>query len=147
MTEVGVDTIVPWAAARSITQWAGDRGDKALCKWQAHAAEASKQSRRGWFSSVSPLASTADVAGLIREATLAIVLHETASTSLAETAIPSSGSVVLVIGPEGSLTDEELDAFAVAGAVTRRMGPTVLRTSTAGVVAAAVVLAAGGRWA
>jgi len=146
MTEVGVDTIVPWAAARSVTQWSGERGDKALRKWQAHAAEASKQSRRAWFSSVAPLASTAGVAGLIRDASLAIVLHEAASTSLAETAIPSSGSVVLVIGPEGSLTDEELEEFGRAGAVTRRMGPTVLRTSTAGVVAAAVVLAAGGRW-
>ena len=146
LTEVGVDTIVPWAAARSVTQWSGERGQKALRKWEQHATEASKQSRRAWFSTVAPLATTADVAALIKGASLAIVLHEMASTSLAETAIPTSGSVVLVIGPEGSLTDEEVEAFGLAGAVTRRMGPTVLRTSTAGVVASAVVLAAGGRW-
>ena len=88
MTEVGVDTIVPWAAARSVTQWSGERGDKALRKWQAHAVEASKQSRRTWFSTVAPLASTADVVALIRDASLAVVLHEDATTSLAAAAHP-----------------------------------------------------------
>ncbi|BEP15173.1 16S rRNA (uracil(1498)-N(3))-methyltransferase [Acidothermaceae bacterium B102] len=146
MTEVGVDTIVPWSASRCVTQWSGERGDKARRKWEQHAAEASKQARRSWFSTVAPLASTADVAALVRGASLAVVLHESATTSLAAQAIPTEGSVVLVVGPEGGIIDNELVALTEAGAVVCRMGPTVMRTSTAGVAAAAVVLARAGRW-
>jgi 16S rRNA (uracil1498-N3)-methyltransferase len=146
LTEVGVDRIVPWAASRCVTQWRGDRGDKALDKWRAHAREAGKQSRRPWFPDVTAAVSTRDVVALLGAASVAYVLHESAATSVAAQGIPYEGSVVLVVGPEGGITDEELETFTAAGAVPVRMGPTVMRTSTAGVAAAAVVLARAGRW-
>jgi len=146
MTEIGVDAVVPWAASRSIVQWKGERGEKALNKWRATAREAAKQSRRAWWPTVSALHSTAEVAKLLADADQALVLHEDAETPLAGLDVVGEGSVVLVIGPEGSISRQELAAFEEAGARAYKMGPTVLRTSTAGTAAATVVLAKSGRW-
>jgi 16S rRNA (uracil1498-N3)-methyltransferase len=146
MTEVGVDRIVPWSSARSITQWKGERGEKALSKWRSTAREAAKQSRRTHFPEVTDLMTTKQVTALLAGADFAAVLHEDAVDRWAQVEVPASGDLILVIGPEGSLTPEELAAFTGAGAGTYRMGPTVLRTSTAGVTAAAVLLARAGRW-
>ena len=146
MTEIGVDVIVPWAASRSITQWRGERGEKALNKWRATAREAAKQSRRSWWPTVEPPASTAEVAKLLAAASQALILHEDAQTPLAGLEVAGSGDVVLVIGPEGSISPQEMAAFEAAGAKACKMGPTVLRTSTAGTAAATVVLARSGRW-
>ena len=145
MTEVGVDVVVPWAAARCVTRWRDERADKALTKWRTSAQSAGKQSRRAWFPEVTGLASTADVSRLLTAAALGGVLHESATQPLASAELPDSGDVVLVVGPEGGLTDEELGAFRDAGAATYRLGETVLRTSTAG-VAALAVLSAQDRW-
>ncbi|MER6200400.1 16S rRNA (uracil(1498)-N(3))-methyltransferase [Streptomyces sp. NPDC001586] len=150
MTETGVDAIVPWQASRCITQWRGDRGAKSLAKWRATAREAGKQSRRVRFPEVAEAMSTKQVAALLAEADLGMVLHEdrdTPSDALATAALPSSGSVVLVVGPEGGVSPEELAAFAGAGAHPYRLGRSVLRTSTAGTAATAVLLARTGRWA
>ncbi|MFE9932584.1 16S rRNA (uracil(1498)-N(3))-methyltransferase [Streptomyces sp. NPDC005533] len=150
MTETGVDAIVPWQASRCITQWRGDRGAKSLAKWRATAREAGKQSRRVRFPEVAEAMSTKQVAALLAEADLGMVLHEdrdTPSEALATAALPSSGSVVLVVGPEGGVSPEELAAFAAAGAHPYRLGRSVLRTSTAGTAATAVLLARTGRWA
>ena len=147
MTEIGVDVVVPWSASRAIVQWKGERGEKALAKWRATAREAAKQSRRAWWPEVTPPASTAEVAALLGGAALAVVLHEDAEPALAGLPMPASGDVVLVVGPEGSISPQELAAFEAAGARAYRMGPTVLRTSTAGTAAATVVLANSGRWA
>lgn len=146
MTEIGVDAVVPWAASRSIVQWKGERGEKALTKWRATAREAAKQSRRAWWPTVRSLHSTAEVAELLAGADQALVLHEDAETPLAGLDVVHQGSVVLVIGPEGSISPQELAAFEAAGARAYKMGPTVLRTSTAGTAAATVVLAKSGRW-
>lgn len=146
MTEIGVDAVVPWAASRSIVQWKGERGEKALNKWRATAREAAKQSRRAWWPTVEALHSTAEVAQLLAAADQALVLHEDAETPLAGLDVVQDGSVVLVIGPEGSISPQELKAFEAAGARAYKMGPTVLRTSTAGTAAATVVLAKSGRW-
>jgi 16S rRNA (uracil1498-N3)-methyltransferase len=143
MTEVGVDEIVPWAASRSIVKW---RDDKPLMKWRTTAREAAKQARRSWFPSLSDLADTEAVATRLRTASLAVVCHEDAKQALTGASVPASGDVVLVIGPEGSITDDELAAFEAAGASRYRMGPTVLRTSTAGVVAASLLLSKTQRW-
>jgi 16S rRNA (uracil1498-N3)-methyltransferase len=171
MTEIGVDAIVPWSAGRCITQWRGERGAKALVKWRSAAWEASKQARRSWWLEVGEPASTAEVARLLAAASRAVVLHESAEHALADLAIPhaqagtgpdsaperSAGDgdnprgdqrsgIVLVVGPEGGISPEELAIFAEAGAAAYRMGPTVLRSSTAGTAAAAVLLARSGRW-
>lgn len=148
MTEVGVDTIVPWTAARSVTQWRGDRGARARGRWVATAREAAKQARRAWLPVVTgaPAESTSEVARRIAGAAAAFVLHEQAEERLATAELPDRGEVVLVVGPEGGVAPAELAAFAEAGARTVRLGPSVLRTSTAGVVALSVLAARLGRW-
>ncbi|MER5573369.1 16S rRNA (uracil(1498)-N(3))-methyltransferase [Streptomyces massasporeus] len=146
MTEVGVDAIVPWAAARCITQWKGDRGAKALGKWRATAREAGKQSRRVRFPEVAEAATTKQVAALLAGADFAAVLHESGDEPLATAELPSTGEIVLVVGPEGGVAPEELALFEEAGAQAYRLGRSVLRTSTAGTAAAAVLLARTGRW-
>lgn len=150
LTEVGVDVVVPWSASRSVAVWKGEKAQRGVEKWRTTAREAAKQSRRPFVPEVEPLASTAEVVELLRAASssggTALVLHEAASLRMASLRPPTSGDVVLVVGPEGGIADDELAAFQAAGALTARLGPSVLRTSTAGAVAAAVVLAACGRW-
>ncbi|MFE9843283.1 16S rRNA (uracil(1498)-N(3))-methyltransferase [Streptomyces goshikiensis] len=149
MTETGVDAIVPWQASRCITQWRGDRGAKSLAKWRGTAREAGKQSRRVRFPAVAEAMSTKQVAALLADADLAMVLHEdrdAPSLALATAELPAAGSIVLVVGPEGGVSPEELAAFAAVGAHPYRLGRPVLRTSTAGTAATAVLLARTGRW-
>ncbi|MGP3685970.1 16S rRNA (uracil(1498)-N(3))-methyltransferase [Streptomyces sp. IBSNAI002] len=149
MTETGVDAIVPWQASRCITQWRGDRGAKSLAKWRATAREAGKQSRRVRFPDVAEALSTKQVAALLAGADLAMVLHEdrdTPSEALAGAELPAAGSIVMVVGPEGGVSPEELAVFAGAGAHPYRLGRSVLRTSTVGTAATAVLLARTGRW-
>jgi 16S rRNA (uracil1498-N3)-methyltransferase len=143
MTEVGVDVIVPWTAARAIVKW---RDDKPLQKWRTTAREAAKQSRRSWFPTIADVADTNAVAALLSGAALGVICHESAAQPLSAATVPASGDVVVVIGPEGGIADDEVTAFANAGASTYRMGPTVLRTSTAGVVAASLLLSKSARW-
>ncbi|MER5913392.1 16S rRNA (uracil(1498)-N(3))-methyltransferase [Streptomyces sp. NPDC001982] len=146
MTEVGVDAIVPWQASRCITQWKGDRGLKALGKWRATAREAGKQSRRVRFPEVADAATSKQVAALLAKADFAAVLHESGGTPLATAELPAEGEIVLVVGPEGGVSPEELELFDQAGAKPYVLGPTVLRTSTAGTAAAALLLGRTGRW-
>jgi 16S rRNA (uracil1498-N3)-methyltransferase len=137
LTEVGADVVVPWNAERSQFRSNPERVAKTLTKWQAWAFEASKQSRRSWFCEVAPIASTAEVAQLLRDAALPVVLHEEAKTPLSSLPLPGSGDIVLVVGPEGGISPAELEAFGVDPVL---LGDTVLRTSTAGVAAAAALL-------
>lgn len=146
MTETGVDAIVPWQAARCITQWKGERGAKSLAKWRATAREAGKQSRRLRFPEVARAASSKEVAALLAGADFAAVLHEEGSEPLATAQLPGAGSIVLVVGPEGGVSPDELALFADAGAAPYRLGGTVLRTSTAGTAACALLLGRTGRW-
>jgi 16S rRNA (uracil1498-N3)-methyltransferase len=148
MTEAGVDEIMPWAAARSVAQWRGERGMRARAKWAVTAREATKQSRRAWCPVVSgdPDASTRAVTERLAGAAAALVLHEEATSRLATADLPPSGEIVLVVGPEGGIDDAELAALAAAGATPARLGDAVLRTSTAGIAALAVLSARLGRW-
>ena len=141
LTEVGVDLIVPWAASRCVSVWRGDKRAKALARWRSTAHEAAKQARRTWFPEVSDLVDTPRVTKLLRDASVPVVLHEEASGPLADLPVPGRGEIVIVVGPEGGITDEELAAFASVGAEPVRMGSSVLRTSTAGVAATAALLA------
>ncbi len=146
MTEVGVDAIVPWSASRCITQWKGERGAKALAKWRTTAREAGKQSRRVRFPEVADAATTRQVAALLAASDFAAVLHESGDVPLATAELPAKGDIVLVVGPEGGVSDEELGLFTEAGAGAYRLGRSVLRTSTAGTAAAALLLGRTGRW-
>ncbi len=146
LTEVGVDVIVPWQAERAIARWTAEKVTRGRAKWAATAQTAGKQARRAWLPQVAPLASGRDVETLIGAAACAVVLHEDAEGPLLGIELPTQGDIVLVVGPEGGISPAELDRFTAAGAHPARLGPSVLRTSTAGTVAAAVVLAAGPRW-
>jgi 16S rRNA (uracil1498-N3)-methyltransferase len=141
LTEVGVDVIVPWAASRCVAVWRGDKQAKALARWRSTARESAKQSRRSWFPEVREPATTDEVARLLRDAAVPVVLHEAASGPLADLPVPGRGEIVIVVGPEGGISDEELAAFAAVGAEPVRLGSSVLRTSTAGVAATAALLA------
>ncbi len=144
-TECGVDEVVPWQASRSVVQWRGERGEKARLKWDAVLLSATKQARRTRLPVLAPTAGTADLVARVRDAAAAFVLHEDAALPLAGVTLPGAGDVVLVVGPEGGVSPEELGALTDAGAVAVRLGPTVLRSSSAG-PAALAVLSAVARW-
>lgn len=140
LTEVGVAELVPWQASRSIARWSADRVERGLGRWRSRAREAAKQSRRLQVPTVTAPVGTSGLAERLAAADLALVLHEDASERIAAVELPAGGEVVVVVGPEGGITSEELAAFDDVGARTVRVGDHVLRTSTAGVVALAALL-------
>lgn len=150
-TELGVDRIVPWQAERSIVQWRGERGAKARRKWEQVVRAAAKQSRRATVPVVAELldrkrlASLADADANANANVALLVLHEDADEALAGLDLSAAGEVVLVVGPEGGISPAELDALRDVGARVVRLGPHVLRASSAGPAAISVVMAAT-RW-
>jgi 16S rRNA (uracil1498-N3)-methyltransferase len=146
MTEVGVDAVLPWSAERSITRWQGDRGERALAKWRSTAREAAKQSRRAWLPEIAAPVSTAALAKRVSGAACAIVLEADATLKLRQFELPDAGDIMLIVGPEGGISPAERAALRAAGATEGRLGPTVLRTSTAGAVGAATLLTRTNRW-
>ena len=144
-TELGVDEVVPWQAERSVVVWRGDRAAKSLAKWAAVVARASKQSRRARVPVVAPHVGLTGLTERVRGAALSLVLHEDATTPLAAVDLPEAGDVLVLVGPEGGITDRELDALVDAGAQAVRLGSTILRSSSAG-PAALAVLSARTRW-
>lgn len=146
-TEFGVDAIVPWQAERSVSRWEGERAAKGVEKWSRIAREASKQSMRGWIPEVSPLTNLAGLCALASRAEV-LVLHPRGDSRLSawRPDPERTREVVLVIGPEGGFSDVELASLERAGASVRVLGDTVLRTSSAGPAALAVLNAALGRW-
>ncbi|WP_182111491.1 MULTISPECIES: 16S rRNA (uracil(1498)-N(3))-methyltransferase [unclassified Actinotalea] len=156
-TEVGVDEVVPWQAARSIVVWRGERAAKSRAKWRATVREATKQSRRAHVPAVAEPVDTAGLAAraaaVVAAGGVALVLHEEASVPLTEVPLPDGGpggaagaEVLVVVGPEGGISAEEVERLEAAGATAVRLGPHVLRTSTAGPVALALLAARTGRW-
>jgi len=148
-TELGVDGVIPWTAARSISRWEGAKVAKGRDRWAAVVREASKQSVRPWLPDVLDLVTTKQLARLAStdqaEGVRMLVLEPTAATPLS--ALDFDGrDLVLVVGPEGGITPQELDALSAAGADIVRLGDEVLRTSTAGPAALAVLAVALGRW-
>ena len=144
-TELGVDEVVPWQAARSIVQWKSERGVKAHRKWESVVRAAAKQSRRPVVPVVAPLVSRDGLAARVSDSARTLVLHEEAADPIGSVDLPADGDVLVVVGPEGGISPEELDALVSAGGVPVRMGPTVLRSSSAG-PAALAVLASRLRW-
>lgn len=143
-TELGVDAVVPWQADRSIVRWKGPKVDKGLAKWAKVVERAAKQSRRGRWPQLEGLVTSASLAQRCSGATV-LVLHEDATAPLATADLPDQGEVLLVVGPEGGISPEELERLVAAGATPVRLGPQVLRASTAGPAALAVVNAMD-RW-
>jgi 16S rRNA (uracil1498-N3)-methyltransferase len=141
MTEVGVDHVVGWEASRGIARWT----DRTQAKWESTARAAAKQSRRAWWPQISGPVTTAQVAALCGAAGIAVVLHEQSTEPLAALPLGGAADVLVVVGPEGGMADDELAVLREAGGQVVRLGRTVLRSSTAGVAALAVICAAT-RW-
>lgn len=144
-TELGVDEIVPWQAARSVSRWDAGKAVKGRGRWEAIAREAGKQAHRAWLPEVSPLVTTRELAGRGAASRL-LVLEPTASVRLADAVSSDLADVTFIVGPEGGIAPDELTALADAGAELVRLGDTVLRTSTAGPAALAAVSVLLGRW-
>jgi 16S rRNA (uracil1498-N3)-methyltransferase len=143
-TELGVDGVIPWTAGRSISRWEGAKVAKGHDRWSAIVREATKQSIRPWLPDVLDLVSTNQLARLASEVRM-LVLEPTAELALSALE-PDGRDIVLVVGPEGGIAPNELTALTAAGADVVRLGDTVLRTSTAGPAAIAVLNAKLGRW-
>lgn len=146
-TELGVDRVIPWAAARSISRWDAAKAIKGRDRWQTIVDEAAKQSLRAWTPSVSPLHDTAELEAIAAQPdVLMLVCVPGAESALASLDLDDR-TVCLVVGPEGGLEPREIERLVTAGAEPVRLGPEVLRTSTAGPAALAVLAARLGRWA
>ncbi|MCZ2402688.1 16S rRNA (uracil(1498)-N(3))-methyltransferase [Paenarthrobacter sp. Z7-10] len=173
-TELGVDAVLPWQAERSIVRWKGERSAKSLAKWRGAVTAAAKQARRAWIPTVGEAVDSAALARLIASAPLAMVLSEEAESplrSVIETwraTAPQSGAgadaadgsdraggsdsggrgcdLLMIVGPEGGISDREMKLFSTAGAKPVRLGPHVLRSSTAGPAAVALLSEQLGRW-
>ncbi|GAB3034286.1 16S rRNA (uracil(1498)-N(3))-methyltransferase [Parafrigoribacterium mesophilum] len=145
-TELGVDTVIPWAAQRSIVRWQGAKADKGRERWASIVREATKQSLRPWIPAVADQLTTTELARQA-EATRMLVLAPGAQLNLTAVAAEQDArDLVLVVGPEGGIAPEELDTLTRAGARAVRLGDAVLRTSTAGPAAIAALNGVLGRW-
>jgi 16S rRNA (uracil1498-N3)-methyltransferase len=144
-TELGVDAVVPWQAGRSIVQWRGERGERSRRKWVDTVRAAGKQARRSRFPDVESMLDLQGLVARVAAADATLVLHEDAGDSLSSAPLPDTGEVLVIVGPEGGIAPEELAALEAAGACVVRLGPTVLRSSSAG-PAALAVLSARDRW-
>lgn len=146
-TEAGVDAVLPWRAARCVARWEhGPRGTKALGRWRETSRQAAKQARRGWFPEVAEPVGTTELARRCAAAAGCLVLHEAAADLLPSVELPPAGELLLVVGPEGGITETELTELTAAGARHVRLGPAVLRASTAAAVALGAIGALSGRW-
>ena len=145
-TEAGADDIVAWHAARCVARWDGPRADKGLRRWRAVARSAARQSRRAFVPEVTGVLTTAELTARIGQAGRVLVLHEAATARLSDLEMAQAASITVIVGPEGGLTDDEIAALTAAGAHAVRLGPTVLRTSTAAAVALGALGVLTPRW-
>ena len=146
-TELGISAVIPWQADRSVSRWEGAKIAKGVHRWQAIATEAAKQALRAFNPSVAEPVTSKQLANLVPDFTEVLVLDPTAEVGLAAIELASSGTIAIVVGPEGGITDGELAALEAKGAKRVHLGDSILRTSTAGMAAIAVIESRLGRWA
>ncbi|OBA93136.1 16S rRNA (uracil(1498)-N(3))-methyltransferase [Mycobacteriaceae bacterium 1482268.1] len=149
-TEAGADSFVAWQSARCVARWDAAKADKGLRRWRAVARAAARQSRRPHIPAVTGVVTTGELARRLADAvsagTTVLVLHESATEPITKLPLAQADSLTLVVGPEGGIADDELAVLSDAGATVVRMGPTVLRTSTAAAVALGALGAMTTRW-
>jgi 16S rRNA (uracil1498-N3)-methyltransferase len=145
-TELGIDRVIPWQAERCISRWEGAKIAKSVERWQQICLEAAKQALRVWVPQVSELVSSKQLAKLCESFDLVLVLDPTAKQGIAGLQLEGLSKLAIVVGPEGGITDAELNLLEENGAVRVHLGSGILRTSTAGMAAIAVLQANLGRW-
>lgn len=146
-TELGCWGVVPWQAERSISKWEGAKIAKSVDRWQTIVSEAAKQSLRAFEPVVAQPIGSKQLVASVKDYDLVLVLDPTARKGLGSLTIDATQkSVAIVVGPEGGISDHELEALEDAGAVRVHLGEPILRTSTAGVAAIAVIQSKLGLW-
>jgi 16S rRNA (uracil1498-N3)-methyltransferase len=147
-TEAGADAFIAWHASRCVARWESPaKIDKGLRRWGAVVRSAARQSRRPRIPPVSGLVSTAELVQRVTDSNaMALVLHESATAKLTELPVAQANSLMLIVGPEGGIADDEVAALTEAGATAVQLGPSVLRTSTAAAVALGALGALTARW-
>lgn len=149
-TEAGADAFVAWQASRCVARWEGPKVDKGLRRWEAVARSAARQSRRAHIPAIEGVVSTAALTQRVADAVaggdVALALHESATVPFAGLPVAQADSVIIIVGPEGGIADDEIASLTRAGATAVRLGPTVLRTSTAAAVALGAIGALTARW-
>ncbi|MFM6940315.1 MAG: 16S rRNA (uracil(1498)-N(3))-methyltransferase [Rhodoluna sp.] len=146
-TELGCWSVIPWQADRSISKWEGAKVAKSVERWQTIVSEAAKQSLRVFEPIVAQPVSSKQLSVLVKDFDLVLVLDPTSDLGLGQIALDAGDkSVAVVVGPEGGISEHELELFAAAGAKRVHLGQPILRTSTAGVAAIAVIQAKLGLW-
>ncbi len=146
-TEAGADGFVPWRAARSVARWEdGPRGAKALNRWRSTVREAAKQSRRCWVPEVDEPVTTSELAERVERSAGALLLDCSAKRALTDVRLPINGDLILIVGPEGGTSPDEVTLLEKKGAQVVRLGPNVLRASTAAAVAVSAIAVLIGRW-
>jgi 16S rRNA (uracil1498-N3)-methyltransferase len=145
-TELGVLNIIPWEADRSVSRWIGIKEAKGVERWQSIVTEAAKQSLGTWHPTVGAPVKGIKVADLVDSFDLVFVLDPTAANGIGAQSVPTAGKIALVVGPEGGISEAELEALEQAGARRVNLGAPILRTSTAGVAAISGILAFTGQW-
>lgn len=143
VTVAGVDRIIPWQAERSISKWQSNSYDK----WTSSIKEAGKQSRRVNLPKLEKLMSAREITEQISASDCILVFHESANEKFSALDISqNASSVYLIIGPEGGITDTELEIFKSKGGNLVRLGEPVLRSAHAGFAALASIQTKLGRW-
>jgi 16S rRNA (uracil1498-N3)-methyltransferase len=145
-TELGVFEVIPWQADRSISIWKAEKKQKGQTRWQTIVTEAAKQSLRAFVPRVSEVLDSAELVQMLRGFDQVLILDPEAGNSITELNAPPIGSVAIVVGPEGGISEAELSAFAEAGFSSVHLGSGVLRTSTAGMAAISYLQAKLGDW-
>jgi len=140
LTEVGVDKIIPWQANRSVSKLE-NKTEKLIQKWQSIARESTKQARRSFMPEILNLVNSKDLVDEFQNFENIIVLDPDSSVNFTDAIKNNSKRILLVIGPEGGIDENEMTLFKNANVVFASLGESILRTSSAGAISAAILLA------
>lgn len=137
-TELGVFRIQPLSSERSIVRLSPERAEKRVHHWQKVVNSACEQCGRNRVPEVAPILALGDWLGSLADSEARISLAPGAAQGLHQLA-PPSGPLILLTGPEGGFSSPELRAVESRGFTSVHLGPRVLRTETAALVALAAM--------
>ena len=142
LTEVGVDEIILVQTKRSVAKVDEKKEDKKFERWERIIYEAAKQSKRGIIPKLKGILSFKEALEDMKNNDMNICPYENERTVSIKKAIKNANidSIGIFVGPEGGITEEEIESIQEIGASVVSLGPRILRTETASVVASSIVL-------
>ena len=140
LAQLGVAEFWAFEARRSVARWDRDKVEKLVSRWGGIARAAAKQSRNAYAMKTGGGLSRTELVRRVAQEPLALVLWEEAAIPLRTALSDVAPRLALVVGPEGGFEREEAEALADAGAQLVSLGPQILRTETAPVVATSALL-------